>query len=108
MSTHSALAYDRGMTVDECRTMLGDLAKGKTDVQILRWHDRLSIVANQMYDHLQTKVRVSPEAIIDAAFDVPGLPTSTEDQLKRDALERIRWTAHTFENGLEADDKEGK
>lgn len=51
-----------------------------------------------MFDHLQSRVRVDAESIIDAAEDVPGFPASTEEQLKRDAIERIRWTAYAHLN----------
>jgi hypothetical protein len=78
--------------------MLGTLANGKSDAQVELLRDELEVVANQMFDHLQSRVRVDAESIIDAAVDVPGFPSSTEEQLKRDAIERIRWTAYAHEN----------
>jgi hypothetical protein len=89
------------MTVDECRTLLGTLADGKTDAQVEILRDELTVVANQMFDHLQSKVRVEREATADAAIDLPGLSATTEDQLKRDALERVRWIAYAHENGID-------
>jgi hypothetical protein len=92
------------MTIEECRALLGTLADGKTDAQVEVLRDELTVVANQMFDHLQSKVRVEREAIADAAVDLPGLSAGTEDQLKRDALERVRWTAYAHENGIDGED----
>jgi hypothetical protein len=86
------------LTVDQCRKLLGDAANGKTDEQIERLRDELSTVANQMYDHLQAKVRVEREAIEAAKIELPGIPATSEAQLRIDRVERIRWTAHMHEN----------
>jgi hypothetical protein len=94
------------MTIDECRTLLGTLADGKTDAQVETLRDELTVVANQMFDHLQSKVRVDRELIEAAAIEFPGLPATSEEQLKREAIDRIRWIAHDYENWV--DDKDGK
>jgi hypothetical protein len=86
------------LSVEKCRALLGILAVGKTDTQVKVLRDELEVVANQMFDHLQSRLRVDPEKIIDAAADVSGFPASTEEQLKRDAIERIRWIAYAHEN----------
>lgn len=95
---------DNPVSIEECRTILGDLANGKTDAQVEEWRDSLTVVANQMFDHLKSKVRIEAESIIDAAFEVPGIPASSEAGLKRDALERVRWIAHAHENGSAVED----
>jgi hypothetical protein len=89
------------VSIEKCRELLGATADGKSDVQVEQWRDDLTVVANQMFDHLQSKVRVDAESIIDAAADVPGFPATTEEQLRRDALERIKWIAYAHENGVD-------
>jgi limonene-1,2-epoxide hydrolase len=81
------------MTIDECRTFLGTLADGKTDAQVETLRDELTVVANQMFDHLQSKVRGEQEMI-----------AASEDDMKQAALDRIRWIAHAHENGPSPDD----
>ena len=99
---------DNPVSISGCRTMLGDLASGKTDVQVEAWRDNLTVVANQMFDHLKSKMRVEPESIIDAASEVLDIFASSEEKLKRDVLERIRWIAHAHENGVLPDDEDAK
>lgn len=86
------------LSIQECRTLLGDAAIGKTDEQIEVFRDELVNVANQMYDHLQGKVRVERDAIETAKTKLPGIPATSEGQLKIDQVERVKWTAHMHEN----------
>jgi hypothetical protein len=60
------------VSIEECRTLLGTLADGKTDAQVKALRDELTVVANQMLDHLQSKVRGEREMIAHAADDLPG------------------------------------
>jgi hypothetical protein len=39
----------------------GTVADGKTDAQVELLRDELTVVTNQMFDHLQSKVRVERE-----------------------------------------------
>lgn len=100
------------MTIDECRTLLGTLANGKSDEQVEVLRDELTAVANQMFDHLQSKVRIDRELIEASAIEFPGLPATSEEQLKREAIDHIRWIAHgpsPDDFGIErVDDKEAK
>lgn len=48
------------ISVDECRTILGTLADGKTDAEVEDWRDKLTAVANEMYDALQSHLRNRP------------------------------------------------
>lgn len=91
------------LSLEKCRGLLGTLANDKSDAQVESLRDELEVVANQMFDHMQSRLRIEPKRIIDAAAEVPGFPASTEEQLKRDAVERIRWIAYAHEN---TDDKD--
>jgi hypothetical protein len=92
------------VSIEECRRILGSSADGKTDAQIEVLRDELTVIANQMFDHLQSKVRVDRELIEASAVELPGLPATSEEQLKREAIDRIRWIAHDHENGPSPDD----
>jgi hypothetical protein len=92
------------ISIEVCRTFLGTLAEGKTDSQVEAIRDELEVVANQMFDHLQSKVRGEREMIAEAADDLPGYSAPSEDEMKRDALERVRWIAHAHKNGVSPDD----
>jgi hypothetical protein len=85
------------LSIEECRTLLGDAAQGKTDEQIEVFRNELVTVANQMYDHLQSKVRVERDTIEAGNVGLPGIPSTSEIQLKSDSVERIKWTAYMHE-----------
>ncbi len=92
------------LSVSECRTLLGDVTNGKSDAQVEEWRDGLAVIANQMFDHLQTKVRAEREEP-DNGDDLPGFSTASDEERKQDALERIRWIAYAHEN---PDDEDAK
>ena len=92
-------------SIAECRTLLGEAATGKSDDQIKAWRDSLTVAANQIFDHLQSKIKVDPDAVDAAAVHFVGFPPTTQDELERDALERIRWIAYAHESPLDEETK---
>lgn len=86
------------MTVDECRRLMGRLAEGKTDEQIEAFKNEMTTVANEMASFLESHMKVDREMIEAAAVSLPGFSATSEEQLKRDAIDRVRWTAYAFEN----------
>jgi hypothetical protein len=66
------------ISIEEIRRILGSGAEGKTDEQLEQMRDGLEDVARDMYDHLVKQSQ---------------------------AVERLRWSGHAHENGIE-DDRE--
>lgn len=89
------------ISVGECRRILGAAADGKTDEQIERLRDGLVAVANEAYDSLTQTVAIDRETLEAASEDVPGFPATSEEQLRRDAADRVRWIAYAHEHGIE-------
>jgi hypothetical protein len=89
------------ISTSECRRILGAAADGKTDEQIERLRDGLAAVANEAYDSLTQAIAVDSETLQAASEDVPGFPATSEEQLRRDAVDRVRWTAYAHEHGIE-------
>lgn len=65
------------LSVQECRTLLGESASGHSDEQIERLRNSLECLAEQMYDEIVRQARRDPEG--------------------------VRWFAYGFENPEGAD-----
>lgn len=91
------------MTIAALRTLLGALGEGKTDLQVKLLHDELVAVANTMFDHLKSKLTDVGEVVTLDDDELPGFSSRSEEQLKHDRVEHIRWTAYLHEN---TDDKD--
>jgi hypothetical protein len=89
------------ISISECRRILGSAADGKTDEQIECLCDGLVVVANEAYDSLTRAIAIDSETLQAASEDVPGFPATSEEQLRRAAVDRVRWIAHAHEHGIE-------
>ena len=82
------------VSVEKCRELLGASADGKTDEEIEKLRDQLGVLANEMYDSLNQRAAVDRESIAAAAVDLPGFPATSEEQLRRDAIEHMKWKGY--------------
>jgi hypothetical protein len=80
--------------IEECRRILGASAESKTDEQIEKLRDELGMLANEMYDSLTQHAAVDRESIAAASADVPGFPATSEEQLRRDAIDHMKWKGY--------------
>jgi hypothetical protein len=92
------------VSIVECRALLGEVATGKTDEEVATWRDELTVVANQVYDHLQARLRKECKTVEgDEEEQLESFPAATAEQSHRDGLERIRWIAYAHENTDDGD-----
>lgn len=61
-------------------------------------------LAGELYDRISFRTAASREQVKIAAVDLPGIPAQTEEEIRRQNIEGMRWAAHAYEPGVESDD----
>ena len=79
------------LSLKRCRELLGKTAENMTDDQIIAARTDMERMASLLYDQLRFEMTPGKQEILEAG--------DTEQQLRRDRLEAIRWIAYADDTG---------
>jgi predicted kinase len=79
------------LSLERCRELLGKTAENMTDDEIIATRTDMERMASLLYDQLRFEMTPGKQEIVEAG--------ETEQQLRRDRLEAIRWIAYAHDTG---------
>ena len=88
------------LSIERCRELLGKSAEEMNNEEIIALRDDMAKMAHIAYDQLVDAMSHEPMAPDNSQFSRDlGLHCMTEQQLRRERIEEIRWAAHAHKTG---------